>query len=76
MTDFPEITQDNFRIILPGKIAAVADLIASARNCSGKEALQIFYKSAFYRALENEKTKYWWESPVQLYQDFLDDVGK
>jgi hypothetical protein len=72
MTDTPEITQENFRLLLPGKIASVAEKIAADRKCSPKEALQTFYASALYRQLENEKTKRWWESPLQLYQDFIE----
>jgi hypothetical protein len=65
-----KITQENFRILLPGKIAAVAEKIAADRHCSLKEALITFYLSDLYRELETEKTKRWWESPSQLYWDF------
>ncbi len=69
----PEITQKNFRILLPGKIAAVVEKVAAHKKCSGKEALLAFYQSNLYRQLENEKTKCWWESPEQLYQDYISE---
>ncbi|MDR2172502.1 MAG: hypothetical protein LBP59_20365 [Planctomycetaceae bacterium] len=66
----PEITQKNVRLLLPGKIAAVAVKIRDEKNCSDKEALLEFYNSELYRELECEETKRWWESPAQLYADF------
>ncbi|MDR1899529.1 MAG: hypothetical protein LBQ55_05940 [Treponema sp.] len=69
MTD---ITQENFRLLLPGKIAAIVEKRREERHCSSKEALLAFYRSALYRELENEQTKRWWESPAQLYRDWKD----
>ena len=67
----PEITQKNFRGLLPGKISAVVMLLAEELKCSPKEALLEFYSSPTYRELEQESSKRWWESPRQLYDDFL-----
>jgi hypothetical protein len=69
MTD---INQENFRLLLPGKIAALVERRREERRCSPKEALLDFYCSGLYRELENEETKRWWESPAQLYQDWKD----
>ncbi len=69
--DIPEMTQEKLRVLLPAKIAAVVVMLAEHWKCSPKEALVKFYLSDFYRELEDEKTKRWWESPVQLYRDFL-----
>jgi hypothetical protein len=66
------ITQENFRLLLPGKIAALVEMRREERQCSSKEALSAFYHSALYRELENEATKRWWESPAQLYRDWKD----
>jgi hypothetical protein len=63
----PEITQENFRLLLPGKIAAIVEKRREEQHCSSKEALLAFYSSKLYHELENEKTKRWWESPSQLY---------
>jgi hypothetical protein len=67
---FPEITQENFRSLLPGKIAALAVIEQRASGVSPKDALLRVYRSALYRELEREATKRWWESPEQLYADF------
>jgi hypothetical protein len=69
MTD---INRGNFRLLLPGKIAAIVEKRKKDRGCSSKEALLAFYRSGLYRELEDEATKRWWESPAQLYQDWKD----
>jgi hypothetical protein len=72
-----EITQENVRLLLPGKIAAIVEKARVDRHCTSKEALLSFYQSELYRELENEKTKRWWESPSQLYADWVEfGVGK
>jgi hypothetical protein len=63
---------ENFRLLLPGKIAAMVEKRREERGCSSKEALLAFYRSSLYRELENEETKRWWESPTQLYEDWED----
>lgn len=67
----PEITQQNFLALLPMKIADVIEKISREKGISSKEALLVFYASDVYRELEIEATKCWWESPAQLYRDFL-----
>ena len=47
------VTQDTLRVLLPSKVALAAELPR-------------FYASRTYRELENEKSKYWWFSPVDL----------
>jgi hypothetical protein len=69
----PEITQENFRLLLPGKIAVIVEKRMEEQLCTAKEALLSFYHSKLYRELENEKTKRWWESPAQLYADWTED---
>ena len=64
---FAKITQQNVRLLLPGKVAAIALLIAEKRNISPKDALLAFYRSSTYRKLEQEDTKYWHYSPEQLF---------
>ncbi len=65
-----EITQNNFRILLPFKIAKLVEITATKNKTSYKEELIQFYKSDFYKKLEREETKYWWESPEQLYWEY------
>ena len=62
-----EITQSNLRLLIPGKAARMATLIAAGRNISPKAALLAFYRSKTYRELERESSKYWHYSPEQLF---------
>lgn len=66
------ITQQNVRLLIPGKAAGVASLIAKHTGMTPKEALLCFYHSPLYEQLEREKTKVWHYSPAQLYILFCD----
>lgn len=68
-----KITQKNVRLLLPGKVAKAATLLAQEKNISPKEALVLFYRSGVYKNLEVESSKYWWLSGEQLFEDFLRD---
>ena len=62
----PEMTQKNFRVLLPGKIAATVMLLSAQ---SGQDCFAVarqFYDSSLYSELERESSKYWWLSPSQL----------
>ena len=61
-----EITQENVRLLIPGKAAKIATLIAAKRHITPKAALLAFYRSKTYRLLERESSKYWHYSPEQL----------
>lgn len=65
-----EPTQENFRILLPYKIAKVVEISAIQNKTSQKTELLKFYQSNLYKQLEQENTKYWWESPEQLYWEW------
>ena len=62
-----EITQENVRLLIPGKAAKIATLIATRRHITPKAALLAFYRSKTYRELERESSKYWHYSPEQLF---------
>lgn len=62
-----QITQNNVRLLIPGKAAGVAMLIAEKRAVPPKTALLEFYRSKTYRELERESSKYWHYSPEQLF---------
>ena len=62
-----EITQENVRLLIPGKAARMATLIAAHRHIPPKAALLAFYHSKTYRELERESSKYWHYSPEQLF---------
>ncbi len=66
-----QITQENLRSILPGKIARTIMLISEEEKSSVKNALLKFYKSSVYKELEIEQTKRWWQSSLQLFEDFV-----
>lgn len=68
-----EPTQENFRILLPYKIAKLVEIRAKKNNTSYKTELLQFYTSNLYKQLEQEKTKYWWESPEQLYWEWTNN---
>lgn len=69
MTAF-RISQQNFRILLPAKIAMTVALIAGQDNCTAIEALMKFYRSKTYASLEKEATKFWWMSPLQFFREY------
>ena len=62
-----QITQANVRLLIPGKAAKIATLIAARRHITPKAALLAFYRSKTYRELERESSKYWHYSPEQLF---------
>jgi len=62
-----EITQDNVRLLIPGKVAKVASLIAARRGITPRRALLAFYHSKTYQELQRESSKYWHYSPAQLF---------
>ena len=62
-----EITQNNVRLLIPGKAARMATLIAAKRHISPQSALLAFYHSKTYCELERESSKYWHYSPEQLF---------
>lgn len=63
------INQDNLHLIIPSKVAWIADMLSEDRNISIVEAIRIIYSSDTYSRLENESTKTWHLGPVALYQD-------
>lgn len=60
------VTQETLRILLPSKVALAVEEIARRKGTDPVAELPRFYSSATYRALENEKSKYWWFSPSEL----------
>ncbi len=69
-----EVTQQNLYLFLPGKIANVAGIIAAKEHCSQLEAMQRFYASKTYRALQREETKLWHFGAVALYEMYCEDA--
>ena len=71
----PKITQDNVHLLLPNKVAQLADRLL--QNGDAKDianALTMIYTSPVYAKLEQENTKYWWLGINALYQEIKDDI--
>jgi hypothetical protein len=69
-------TQEDLRMILPSKIALVADLLSRR---SGKDPVKIitdFYRSKTYAMLQDESTKYWWFGPAELCELYEQEVSR
>ena len=68
----PKITQDNVHLLLPSKVAQLANRLL--QNGDAKDmvsAINMVYSSPVYAKLEQEKTKYWWLGVNALYQDII-----
>jgi len=70
MRTISKITQDNVHLLLPNKVAQLANrLLQNDEADDMVAALSIVYSSPVYAKLEQEKTKYWWLGINTLYQD-------
>lgn len=66
----PKITQDNVHLLLPNKVAQLANrLIQNGEADDMASALNMVYTSPVYAKLEQEKTKYWWYGVNTLFQE-------
>ena len=64
-----KITQDNVHLLLPNKVAQLADrLLQNGVADDMASALNMVYTSPVYAKLERENTKYWWLGVNALYQ--------
>ena len=71
----PKITQDNVHLLLPNKVAQLANRLL--QNGDAKDianALTMIYTSPVYAKLEQENTKYWWLGINALYQEIKDVI--
>lgn len=65
----PKITQDNVHLLLPNKVAQLANrLMQNGVANDMATALNMVYTSPVYAKLEQENTKYWWYGVNALYQ--------
>lgn len=66
----PKITQDNVHLLLPNKVAQLANrLIQNGEADDMATALNMVYGSPVYAKMERENTKYWWLGVNALYQE-------
>lgn len=63
-----EINQQNLYMLLPSKVAWLADMLVEAKGGNILGAVKEIYSSAMYQNLENEETKLWNLGPVALYE--------
>lgn len=71
----PKITQDNVHLLLPNKVAQLANrLLLNGEAKDILDALTMIYTSPVYAKLEQEKTKYWWLGINALYQEIKDVI--
>ena len=75
MSEFPVVTQDNLYVFLPSKVALTLEEIAKAKNTEPADEIAAFYASDIYHKLENESTKYWWFSPAELCDMYLEEMA-
>lgn len=71
-----EVTQQNLYLFIPGKIANVTAIIAANEHCSPLDAMQRFYASSTYQALQREETKLWHLGAVALYEMYRNNVAE
>ncbi|MBR1464891.1 MAG: hypothetical protein IJ607_00855 [Bacteroidaceae bacterium] len=69
-----EINQNNLYLLLPSKVAWMAEWLSEDKNISIVEAIKMIYTSDMYKRLENESTKMWHLGPVALYQELLTNI--
>lgn len=58
--------QETLHLILPSKIARVADLLSAEGGEDAVAQMKKFYESKTYAELSDETSKYWWFSPAEL----------
>ena len=64
-----DINQNNLYMLLPSKVAWLADMISEDKDINVVDAMRVIYSSETYKRLEDESTKLWHLGPVALYQD-------
>ena len=67
-----KITQENVHLLLPNKVAQLADrLIQNGVVADMPTAVNMVYSSPVYANMERENTKYWWLGVNALYQEIV-----
>ncbi len=64
-----DINQSNLYLLLPSKVAWLADMLSEDKGIGVVEAMRVIYSSDTYKCLEDEATKTWHLGPVALYQE-------
>ena len=67
-----KITQENVHLLLPNKVAQLADrLLQNGVVSDIPTAVNMVYSSPVYANMERENTKYWWLGVNTLYQEIV-----
>ena len=69
-------TQEDLWLILPSKIALMADIISKKSGDDPVKIMTDFYQSNTYKLLQVEATKYWWFGPAQLGELFTEEKAQ
>ena len=64
-----DINQNNLYLLLPSKVAWLANMLLSYKKIYMIEAMKSIYSSDIYSRLEDESTKLWHLGPVALYEE-------
>ena len=64
----PQVTQENVRLFIPGKVAKVCGELSRTENLSLTESILRVYNSPVYETLSRESSKLWQEGWVCIYQ--------
>ena len=64
-----DINQNNLYLLLPSKVAWLANMLLSDKKIDMIEAMKSIYSSDTYSRLEDESTKLWHLGPVALYEE-------
>lgn len=71
----PKITQDNVHLLLPNKVAQLADRLLQNGDANDMAtALNMVYSSPVYSKMERERTKYWWLGVNALFQEITQSI--
>lgn len=71
----PKITQENVHLLLPNKVAQLANrLLENGKAADMAAAISMVYMSPVYEKLEQEKTKYWWLGVNSLYDEIITTI--
>lgn len=70
-----EITQSNLYLLLPSKVAWMAEWLSEDKNVSIVETIKMIYSSDMFRRLEDKSTKMWHLGSVALYQELIGNKG-
>ena len=67
------MNNNEFSLLLAGKIASTAKLLMEQFNWDEDYALKRFAESKLYSFIENQQSKVWYYSPLMLAQLFSDE---